>query len=439
MVSSKAKVAPLKMQTLPKLELEAAKIGVQLADYIMEALGTAIQLHTFYWSDSMVALGWIKGEPHRWKTFVANRVQLIHLKSSPDDWHHVAGTENPADLCSRGCPAENLISSQPWWNGPAWLILDQSVWPGEKEELFHLDKDALMKEAKCLFVGEERRPAPVMQLNRFSIWSRAYRAMAYAKRYAARPHHPRTGPLAANEIIGAKMEIVRAVQKEAFPNEFRILKAGNLRLQESSKLQGLRPYYDEVDRVIRLRRRTRLSEEEAVDLIVLPSKHWLLNLLIWDAHRRVKHAGVSQTITEIRQSYWILRGRQAVRDLLSRCVPCRKLYGRCLNQPIAPLPSKRCSRSLAFETVGIDFAGPLFIKQTDRTASKAYICLITCATTRAVHLELVCSLTTDDFLLAFRRFIAQRGLCRIVYSDNAKTFQKAETVLIQLWENMESA
>jgi len=137
-----------------------------------------------------------------------------------------------------------------------------------------------MKEAKCLFVEEERRPAPVMQLTRFSIWSRAYRAMAYAKRYAARPRRPRTGPLTANEIIGAKMEIVRAVQKEAFPNEFRILKDGNLRLQESSKLQGLRPYYDEMDRVIQLRRRTRLSEEEAVDLIVLPYKHWLLNLLI---------------------------------------------------------------------------------------------------------------------------------------------------------------
>jgi len=263
--------------------------------------------------------------------------------------------------------------------------------------------------------------------------------MAYARRYAARPHRPRTGPLEANEINEAKLEIIRAVQKEAFPNEFKILKEGNLRLQESSKLQGLRPYYDEVDRVIRLRRRTRLSKEEAVDLIVLPSKHWLLNLLIWDAHKRVKHAGVSQTITEIRQSYWILRGRQAVRDLQSKCVPCRKLYGRCLNQPIAPLPSKRCSRSLAFETVGIDFAGPLFIKKTDRTTSKAYICLITCAATRAIHLEIVCSLTTDDFLLAFRRFIAQRGLCRIVYSDNAKTFQKADTVLLQLWENLESA
>ncbi len=90
---------------------------------------------------------------------------------------------------------------------------------------------------------------------------------------------------------------------------------------------------------------------------------------------------------------------------------------------------------MAFETVGIDFAGPLFIKEMDRTESKedANICSITWATTRATYLA------TDDFVLAFRRFIAQRGLYRIVYSDNMKTFKKAHTVFIQLWKKLESA
>jgi len=130
---------------------------------------------------------------------------------------------------------------------------------------------------------------------------------------------------------------------------------------------------------------------------------------------------------EIHKSLWILRGRQAVHDLPSSCVPCRKLYGHCFNQPIAPLLSKRCSRSLAFEKSGIDFASPLFIKEMDRIESKedAYICLITWATTRASHLALVRSLVTDDFLLAFRRSSLS---CRIVYNDNMKPFKKADTV-----------
>ena len=80
---AKQKVAPFKIQTIPRLELEADKIGVQLAYYIMESLGQAVQVENYYWSDSTATLGWIRGEPHRWKTFVAHRVQLILLKSPP--------------------------------------------------------------------------------------------------------------------------------------------------------------------------------------------------------------------------------------------------------------------------------------------------------------------------------------------------------------------
>jgi len=54
---------------------------------------------------------------------------------------------------------------------------------------------------------------------------------------------------------------------------------------------------------------------------------------------------------------------------------------------------------------------------------KAYICLFTCAVTRAVHLELVSNMTVERFLLALRCIIARRGMCSIIWSDNAKTFK----------------
>jgi len=66
------------------------------------------------------------------------------------------------------------------------------------------------------------------------------------------------------------------------------------------------------------------------------------------------------------------------------------------------------------------------------------VCLITCAATRAIHLELVKSLSSDEFLLALRRFISQRGLCRVIYSDNAKTFKKASSGIMQLWKNLQT-
>lgn len=79
--------------------------------------------------------------------------------------------------------------------------------------------------------------------------------------------------------------------------------------------------------------------------------------------------------------------------------------------------------------VGVDYAGPLFT--ADFVGRKHYILLFTCAVIRAVHIELVDSLSLPDFLLAFRRFIARRGMPRLIISDNAKTFKSAAKSLIK--------
>ena len=86
-----------------------------------------------------------------------------------------------------------------------------------------------------------------------------------------------------------------------------------------------------------------------------------------------------------------------------------------------------------FETTGVDFAGPLYVKPDNK---KVYIALFTCAVTRAVHLELVTDLSADAFLLAFRRFISRRGICNVIYSENARTFKRAEQDLKCLWNLM---
>ncbi|GFS31053.1 integrase catalytic domain-containing protein [Trichonephila inaurata madagascariensis] len=80
----------------------------------------------------------------------------------------------------------------------------------------------------------------------------------------------------------------------------------------------------------------------------------------------------------------------------------------------APLPLDRVADCVAFEIVGIDLAGPLFLK----SGGKVWIALFTCANFRAIHLELVNSLTAESFLLSLRRFIARRGRPRTIYSDN---------------------
>jgi hypothetical protein len=88
--------------------------------------------------------------------------------------------------------------------------------------------------------------------------------------------------------------------------------------------------------------------------------------------------------------------------------------------------------SRPFSVSGVDFAGPLYVK-VGRETQKAHIALFTCATTRAVHLELCTDMTTAKFLMAFQRFIGRRGLPHTVYSDNAKTFRAANLELTEVW------
>ena len=91
----------------------------------------------------------------------------------------------------------------------------------------------------------------------------------------------------------------------------------------------------------------------------------------------------------------------------------------------------------AFSYVGVYFAGPLFIKSTvkdDPEMTKVHIALSTCATSRAVHLELVSSLDAPTSLLCLRRFTGRRGLPKLNVSDNAKTFQASEKTIVNLFE-----
>ena len=125
----------------------------------------------------------------------------------------------------------------------------------------------------------------------------------------------------------------------------------------------------------------------------------------------------------VRQKFWIIKGRATVRKVVEKCLMCRHYCTKPLTQQIAPLPADRIIPAPPFTNIGLDFAGPLYLKDG---GAKAYICLFTCAVTRAIHLELVSNMTMEKFLLALRRMVAQSGMCSIIWSDNAKTFKCAK-------------
>ena len=156
----------------------------------------------------------------------------------------------------------------------------------------------------------------------------------------------------------------------------------------------------------------------------------------------MKHNGVRETLTtETRSQFWITNGRQAVKDVLSKCITCKKIQGRAFSSPPPPpLPSFRVSDDLAFSNVGVDFAGPLYVKniyQSKGDMFKCYIALFTCASTRAVHLELTPDLTAKSFLRVLKRFFGRRGIPNLFISDNGKTFKDSEVQKFVLNKNID--
>ena len=148
-------------------------------------------------------------------------------------------------------------------------------------------------------------------------------------------------------------------------------------------------------------------------------------------HIRLHHLGVRIVLSELRDEFWVLRARQAIKRVLHTCLPCKIAKNPFGREQEAPLPAGRVTAAKPLQVTGIDFVGPLYV-QGKPLSRKCYIVLFTCATVRAVHLELCSNMTADAFLLAFQKFVGRRAIPHTIYTDNAQTFQAANKELVQL-------
>ena len=234
--------------------------------------------------------------------------------------------------------------------------------------------------------------------------------------------------LEAVELERVEMLWICSIQIEAFCREIQYLE-GNLGHGKPVYVDQFGLYLDD-HHLLKCKGRVDNTTLAATEKhpVLLPTKHPVVKLLIREVHGRVKHGGVNTTLVVTCEKYWILKGRQLIKGILRSCVVCKKAEGSpyCA-EPSPALPDFRVSDSPPFTHSRLDFAGPLYVQDSKNpvVTSKVYICLFTCASTCAIYLELPCSLSTDSFLLAFRRFVGRRGLPAMLISDNAKTFKSS--------------
>lgn len=144
-------------------------------------------------------------------------------------------------------------------------------------------------------------------------------------------------------------------------------------------------------------------------------------------------------LVTIRQKFWIIGGRNLVRQTYHLCKECFENKPTLVKQSIADLPASRITPTRPFSVCGVDYCGPVYIKSPirNRAATKTYVAIFGCFSIRAVHIELVSDLSTQAFLSALRRFVARRGRPKEIHSDNGTAFKGASNELHKIYEMLQ--
>ena len=424
LVCSKTRVAPLALQTIPRLEL----LGALILSRLMQKVGKELAMQIddiLCLTDSEVVLNWIQREDKKYRQFVQNRVVEIRMNTSKDAWYHVPGKENIADLPSRGCNPSALDDEQTqrrWLRGPEWLEgEDYPIRKNVKENWLDFEVRAA-NNSLVLITPTKIVQDSLIDPSRFSSLQRLLRVTAWCLRMISNCKKKSVkGDLQAEEIIAAKKYWIKSTQEATAKNE-----------NQDNTIKSLGVFKD-VDEIQRCRGRMKHSNLsfDSKYPILLPRKADFTRLVIESAHERVFHNGIKETLAEVRSTFWIPKGRQAVKNVIKRCQLCRRIEGLAYPEPItADLPDFRVLGGRTFQTAGVDFAGPLYVKDVyslrTRNINKAYIAIMTCSTSRMINLELTPDLSTPTFIRAMRRFIASKGRPEMMVSDNGKTFKGQE-------------
>lgn len=237
-----------------------------------------------------------------------------------------------------------------------------------------------------------------------------------------------SGSLSVEELSKAEIEIIRFCQRKMFPDGFNSLEKGES-VKRSSHIYKINPVLnDGVLRVGGQLSRAAMPEESKHPAILAKDLH-ILDINLQHIHQEVGHGGRKHILSGLRQRYWIPGASVAIRNVLSKCIVCRRLHAAPEHQQMADLPRDRISpNEPAFTRVGVDYFGPFEVKR-GRSTVKKYGVLFTCLSERAIHIEVASSLDTDSFINALRRFIARRGQVLEFRSDNGTNFVGAEREL----------
>src|SRR5690606_1339712 len=261
-----------------------------------------------------------------------------------------------ADLPSRGCSVNQFIESR-WWEGPAWLRKSEESWP-VSHVCFNEQEISLEKKKNIIssLVCPSAQESDWFHSDR-SDFDKIVRRLAWIIRFVkncrlSKNERISDSDLSFEEVRNATNHIIRWIQLYSFDG------------CEDSRIKSQGAFKDS-EGIIRLRSKVshRRDTPDFCHPIILPSsKNALVAKIIQKYHSESQHAGVQTIMALIREKFWIIKTRQSVRRVISRCVICKRFTSRSFESTPAPLLENRVRDARVFEIVGVDLAGPLFLK-----------------------------------------------------------------------------
>ena len=421
LIAGKARVAPLKVVSMPRLELQAAILACRLAETIELEHDIKVNSKT-YWSDSKTVLHWIRSDPKDYKPYVAHRLAEIDKKTEISNWRWVPSGDNPADEATR---VGWSVRDSMWFSGPSFLRRSPSEWPEERTSLPAPEAESELRAARVCVAVET--PAPLIDIARFSSWIRAQRAVACALAFTRRLKTKASAPITAELMETAEALLIKQAQRTAFGDDMSRLERGEP-LPRDSRLKKLDPMLTD-DGLLRVRGRL-TSVDRPFDErhpVILDGGERTAQLIVGHYHRRAHHANNETVVNLLREKYWIVRLRPTVKKVAAACQLCRIRRAQPSPPKMGDLPPARLAHHLRpFSHCGLDYFGPMEVT-IGRRREKRWGVIFTCLTLRAVHLETAASLSADSAIMALRRFIARRGQPDTIYSDRGTNFVGANT------------
>ncbi|CAI2336866.1 unnamed protein product [Caenorhabditis sp. 36 PRJEB53466] len=326
----------------------------------------------------------------------------------------IEGKYNPADLASRGVVMEKLFNNSLWFDGPEFLKNPESEWPirlegkisypQEFRELI-LKEVVLSKAAKkklnataALAVDttdQDGKGRPFIPYNRVSSLAKLTTVMGLVMRWFVRK-------LPNKEWESLVMrQLAKAKRQSHGKSRLNLSLPTNMNLEPGE--EGVYRYHRQLDN-------SRLSADAKNPILILRD-HELATLIAREVHRMNMHIPQTYLIAAIRQKYWIPQVGTLVKQVIRR-YSYSKTLPSCRTTPVAP-----------FAHVGLDYFGPITYRTLRNKEEKAWVMLITCLLTRAVHLELVLDNSTISYLMAMSRYFARRGVPKSIVCDNAPSFK----------------